>query len=65
MRLFAGKRRTWGQGITIGTPVIARDGPDQLGQGLLIAQLLTLTDAIRHDEGKEWTAYTQYVKDDE
>jgi hypothetical protein len=65
MRLFAGKRRTWGQGITIGTPVIAWDGPDQLGQGLLIALLLALTDATRHDEGNEWTAYTQYVKDDE
>lgn len=41
---------TWGQGVTIGTTVIAGDCPDQLGEGLFVTQLLPLTDAIGHGE---------------
>lgn len=55
--------RTWGQGLAIGTPVIARNRADQLGQGLLIAQLLALADAIRHGGRiKEWTQYKDCEK---
>jgi hypothetical protein len=36
--------RTWGQGIAIGTSVIARNGPDQLRKGLFIPRLLALAD---------------------
>lgn len=36
--------RTWGQGIAIGTSVIARNSPDQLRKGLFIPRLLALAD---------------------
>jgi hypothetical protein len=45
-----GGRQTWGQGIAIGTTVIAGNRADQLGEGFLIAQLLALANAIRHGE---------------
>jgi hypothetical protein len=44
-------QRTWGQGVTVGTTVIAGNCADQLGESFLIAQLLALANAIWHDEG--------------
>lgn len=49
-----GTRQTWGRGITIGAPVIARNRPDQLGQGFFMAHLLALAHNVWHCE-KEWT----------
>lgn len=57
--------QTWGQGIAIGTSVIARNGADQLRQGLFIPLLLALADpidAVWHGENntnykKEWQKY--------
>jgi len=42
---------SWGQGVAIGTAVIAGHRADQVGEGFLIAQLLALANATGHGEG--------------